>query len=79
MANHHFYEQSTSSWHNEWANDGSDMEVMTEEEREEAEHAARVEMECALDEAVWHRKQERQDLQSSPFTAMAFDDEDAPF
>jgi len=77
--NHHCYEQSASSWHREWAGDDSHMEEMTDEEREEAENAARVEIERSLDEEAWYREQERRDMHLSPYANMTFDDNDAPF
>jgi hypothetical protein len=77
--NHHFYEQSSSSWNREWADDGSDMEEMTDDEREEAERAARIEIKNADTEAADYRKQEREGFASSRFAKMDNVDMDAPF
>jgi len=79
MANQHFYEQSTSPWHNEWADDGSDMEEMTDEEKAAAEDAARVEIERAFDEEAWHREQERGQMHLSPCLSEMEFEEDAAF
>jgi hypothetical protein len=58
--NHHFYEQSSSSWHQEWADHSPDMDQMSDEEREEAENEARREIEKADDEAAAYRAWERE-------------------
>ncbi len=79
MGIQHCYEQSAASWHNEWAGDDSDMEEMTDEEKEAAENAARMEIERAIDEEAWYREQERSDMHLSPYANMTFDDNDAPF
>jgi hypothetical protein len=55
MANHHFYEQSVTTWNREWVNDGPDMVEMTEEE----ESAFSVEMDAVNAEAAEYRKQEQ--------------------
>ncbi len=66
MGIQHCYIESVAVWNREWADDGSDVEEMTEEEREEADSAARVEIEKALDEEAWYREQERGQMHFSP-------------
>ncbi len=73
------YEQSAASWNREWADDGSDMEEMSEEEREEAESAAKAEIERAIDEEAWYREQERGNMNLSPCLAEFDFEEDAAF
>ena len=78
MANHHFYEQSVATWNREWADEGSDMEEITDEERDETEKAARYEMERADSEAADYRQREREFVASSVATEFTFDAE-SPF
>jgi hypothetical protein len=63
--NHRFYEQSSSSWHQEWCSDEPDNDEMSDEERKEAENEARKEMEKADDEAAAYRAWERQQVLAS--------------
>ncbi len=73
MGIHHFYEQSVASWNREWSNEDPDMEEMSDEEREEAEDAARMEIERAIDEEAWHREQERGQMNISPLPEIELD------
>lgn len=59
MGIQHCYIESVAVWNREWAGDESDNDQMSEEERDEAEDSARVEIERAFDEEAWHREQER--------------------
>lgn len=79
MGIQHCYEQSVASWNREWADNGSEMEEMTEEEREEAEREARVEIERAIDEEAWYREQERGQMNLSPCLSEIELDLDAAF
>ncbi len=73
MANHHFYIESVAMWNREWAGDEPDNYQMTEEEREEAENAARMEIERAIDEEAWYREQEREEMHLTRFSEIELD------
>ncbi len=75
MGIQHCYEQSVASWSREWADDGSDMEEMSEEEKS----AFSVEMDAVNAEAAEYRKQEREDMVSSRLSEGNKFDMDAPF
>lgn len=79
MGIHHCYEQSSAAWHREWSDDCSEMEEMTQEEREEAENEAKAEIERAIDEEAWIRNQEQEQINPSPCFAESEFDLDAAF
>ncbi len=73
MGIQHCYEQSSSEWHREWAEDDDEMEEMSDEEKEAADNAARMEIERAMDEEAWHREQEQGQMNISPLPEIEFD------
>ncbi len=78
MATKDCYEQSASSWMNEWADNDTDNDTMTDEEREVAENAARVEIAEADSEAAEYRQREREQMSFSCLSKIEID-MDAPF